>query len=377
MIFLSYASEDRTRIRALYDHLRTSGYKPWMDCEDIVGGEDWARSISRAINRADFFLACLSTNSFAKRGYLQREILEALDKWREKLPDDVFLVPIRLEQCDVPERLASFQAIDLFQRDGERRLFSAFEVGLKRLERAESPNQGEGAAYRVVPKRITEQDPDGKVYSMTLAYPQISPENSTWASEVNHRLAGWIAEQAQNFRACRLWSKEEREDRKILPDMSAIRSELSVSYSVRLFTSELLSVEFTTWFCGAGAAHGNTDFKTINLLLNPATSLFLPSLFRWHTDYLSRISTLCRGDLRKQDEIDVSEDKFIHDWLERGTSPEYDNFRAFSLTENALRILFPPYQIGPFSSGSKEITIPYTSLESVIERTGPLRSLLM
>ena len=189
MIFISYASENRAGAKALYDRLRLEGYAPWIDCEDIVGGEDWAKSISRAINSADFFLACLSSNSSAKRGYLQREILEALEKWREKLPDDVYLIPVKLEQCDIPERLSGFQAVNLFRSDGWRRLVSAFEAGIRRLEHKQSPNQSEGAAYRVAPKRIADQDPVGKVYRADLSYPQIFPENAPSVAEVNLRFS--------------------------------------------------------------------------------------------------------------------------------------------------------------------------------------------
>jgi hypothetical protein len=128
-----------------------------MDREDIVGGADWVRSISHAINRADFFLACLTAMSCVKRGYLRKEILEALDKWREKLPEGVYLIPVKPEPCELPERLSRFQVIELFQDDGWRRLCSAFEVGIRRLEQEQTPGQNEGALYRIVPRRIADR----------------------------------------------------------------------------------------------------------------------------------------------------------------------------------------------------------------------------
>src|SRR5437879_2753146 len=84
-IFISYASEDRRKAKSLYERLQGVGYTPWMAHEDILGGEDWERSIWRAVHNADFFIVLLTANSVVKRGFLQREISKALDKWREKL----------------------------------------------------------------------------------------------------------------------------------------------------------------------------------------------------------------------------------------------------------------------------------------------------
>ena len=49
-----------------------------------------------------------------KRGYVQREFKFALDKWREYLVDDIYIVPIRFDDCEIPEELAEFQWVDLF-----------------------------------------------------------------------------------------------------------------------------------------------------------------------------------------------------------------------------------------------------------------------
>lgn len=268
--FISYASEDRPRATQLYKRLRAAGYKPWMDSEDIVGGEDWSRSIERAISQAEFFLVCLSAHSVEKRGYLQREILGALDKWREKLPDDIYLLPVRLEECQRPERLSRFQTIDLFQDDGWNRLFEALQVGVSRRGRLLTPSQVGRLAYRIVPKQIVEKGPEGKFYRLELSFPQIVPENESWVAELNLRSAGWVVEEAQTFRACRLWWKGGPE--------GPLPSALSITYVVRLFSPELLSLEFRRWSYGSGAAHGNTTFETFNLLLNPPTSLSLDAL---------------------------------------------------------------------------------------------------
>jgi tetratricopeptide (TPR) repeat protein len=131
-IFLSYAREDEEKVEKLYQKLSDAGFKPWMDTKDILPGERWVSSIRRAIRRSDFFLACLSANSVNKGVWIQREIRDALAIWQEKLEDDIYLLPVRLEDCEAPESLRGFQWVDLFEEDGWTRLLAALKVGLER-----------------------------------------------------------------------------------------------------------------------------------------------------------------------------------------------------------------------------------------------------
>ena len=128
-IFISYVRQDKERVEAIYDKLAEAGFKPWMDTRDVLGGQLWRPSIEQAIRNADYFLACISRRSVSKRGFLQKEIRDALSLWNEKLPDDIFLIPVRLESCKVPEGLSQFQWIDLFEAKGWGQLMKALEVG--------------------------------------------------------------------------------------------------------------------------------------------------------------------------------------------------------------------------------------------------------
>ncbi len=63
-IFLSYATEDKTRVEEIYQELSAAGFIPWMDERDILPGEQWELSLEKAIQNADIFLACLSEKLF-------------------------------------------------------------------------------------------------------------------------------------------------------------------------------------------------------------------------------------------------------------------------------------------------------------------------
>jgi len=131
-IFLSYAREDAEKVENLYQKLSDAGFKPWMDKKDIVPGESWKSSIQGAIQRSDFFLVCLSANSVSKRGFIRKEIEHALDIWQEELDRDIYLIPVRLEDCEVPESLSDFQWVNLFEEYGWARLVEAIKVGMER-----------------------------------------------------------------------------------------------------------------------------------------------------------------------------------------------------------------------------------------------------
>jgi hypothetical protein len=117
--------EDEEKVENLYQKLSDAGFKPWMDTKDVLPGERWKPRIQRAVRHSDFFLACLSANSVNKRGFLQKEIKDALDIWQEMLDSDIYLIPIRLEDCEVPEGLRDFQWVNLFEQDGWARLVKA------------------------------------------------------------------------------------------------------------------------------------------------------------------------------------------------------------------------------------------------------------
>lgn len=117
-VFLSYARPDQEAVEKVYDSLLQHGFRPWMDVRDIPVGAQWKLAIRDAMETANFIVVFFSSSSVARRGYFQREIREALDAWQEMLPGDVYLIPARLEPCDVPRELGDFNYADLFSPEG-------------------------------------------------------------------------------------------------------------------------------------------------------------------------------------------------------------------------------------------------------------------
>jgi hypothetical protein len=121
-IFLLYARSDEEAVRRLYRRLVKEGADVWLDQENLRPGQDWAYEIRKTIHRSDIVIACLSKQFNRQGGFRHEELRIALEK-ANSLPDGAtFLIPARLEPCDLPEPLRRWQRVDLFDADGYKEL---------------------------------------------------------------------------------------------------------------------------------------------------------------------------------------------------------------------------------------------------------------
>lgn len=114
-VFLCHASQDKPVIRDLYQKLlKESWIEPWLDEEKLLPGMDWDFEIEKAVESANAIIVCISNNSVTKEGYIQRELRFVLDIALEKPEGEIFVVPVRLDNCQVPRRLRSWHYVDYF-----------------------------------------------------------------------------------------------------------------------------------------------------------------------------------------------------------------------------------------------------------------------
>ncbi len=101
-VFISYAQEDLKAAKKLYLNLKKAGANPWLDKENLLPGQNWKDTIKREIKKCRYFIAVLSVNSVGKKGYVQNEVVEALDRIKEFPPSEIFIIPARLDECQPP-----------------------------------------------------------------------------------------------------------------------------------------------------------------------------------------------------------------------------------------------------------------------------------
>jgi hypothetical protein len=114
-VFIAYVEEDLSFAKKLYRTLDESGFRPWLDKKKLMPGQNWPRAIETAIQTSDFFVACFSRRATSKRGSFHSELRYALFCAAKVPLDEIFLIPLRLDDCLVPRRISKqIQYVDLF-----------------------------------------------------------------------------------------------------------------------------------------------------------------------------------------------------------------------------------------------------------------------
>jgi hypothetical protein len=143
-VFISYAREDSRSADELQQLLEGAGIPVWRDTADLWPGEDWRAKIRHAITgNALAFIACFSMTSLSRgKSYQNEELTLAIEQLRTRPPEDRWLIPVRLDECEIPDRdigagrtLTSIHHIDLFGDhfdDSRARLVEAVQRILKR-----------------------------------------------------------------------------------------------------------------------------------------------------------------------------------------------------------------------------------------------------
>ena len=142
-VFLCHSSSDKPKVRQLYRRLVTDHFQPWLDEEDLLPGQDWHEEIRKAVRASNIVIVCLSKGSVAKAGFLNKELQYALDIAEQQPEGAIFVIPLRLEQCDVPERLAKWQWVNFFEDTGYEKLNRALNLRASSLAPAAIKGTGQ------------------------------------------------------------------------------------------------------------------------------------------------------------------------------------------------------------------------------------------
>jgi len=102
-LFLCHSADDKPTVRDLYKRLAAVGLDVWLDEVNLLPGQDWDLEITKAVQSSHIVIVCLSLSSVRKIGYVQTEIRRALDAAERQPEGSIFLIPLRLDECEVPQ----------------------------------------------------------------------------------------------------------------------------------------------------------------------------------------------------------------------------------------------------------------------------------
>jgi len=183
-VFLCHASDDKAEVRNLYQRLSADQIQPWLDEENLLAGQDWNTEIRTAVKDSDVVVVCLSKVTINKSGYVQKEIKHALDIADEKPEGIVFIIPLKLEECEIPDRLSQWQWVNYFEERGYERLIKALRSRAASLGLAVS-SVCEPEAPKMVKQEPTESTVPTSVGSAQLTLVPIIESHRTSADNVS------------------------------------------------------------------------------------------------------------------------------------------------------------------------------------------------
>lgn len=114
--FLSHNSKDKPIAEKIGRRLLRHNIDVWFDKWDIYAGESLTSKIEEGIQESSVFVVLLSSNS-VKAKWVKEELRIAIQR---RLNDPDFkLIPIKLEECDIPGFLKDYLYIDWTNNHGD------------------------------------------------------------------------------------------------------------------------------------------------------------------------------------------------------------------------------------------------------------------
>lgn len=138
--FISYSRLNKEFALKLARELKAAGFPIWLDQLDIPTGARWDDEIEKALRECGIFMVILTPASIASEN-TKDEIGYAIDHGKR-------ILPVLLEDCEIPLRLRRFQYVDFTKMNYTEGVRSAKELLARLVEEKSVP----------VPARIS----DGK-----------------------------------------------------------------------------------------------------------------------------------------------------------------------------------------------------------------------
>lgn len=359
LVFISYASSDKDLVLPYFDSLKHPSYELWMDCKKLVGGQDWDFEIKKSFDKAQIIILFISKNSISKRGYVQRELKLALKNLEEKLRDDIYIIPVLLDDTPIPAELTDVHCIKYERFDNSlNEIKRALSVQLEKLNvDIKIPVGADKIKWRIENKRDFRDGLPGYEVSCQLIH--FSSEDFSNVDEISQLINAHLSLDFMQYRET-LLEQDSINFNYGMPLFRRINS-IEKNCSNVSIVGRVLSVQYGNYYMGAHAVHGNVYFETFNFILDfPVHIRELKSIFSNEQSAQKKIQdyvvSQIIGNVYEGEIDDKTREKLIED-----TSDWY-NFDNFTFEQEGIRLFFAPYVLAAYAYGPQIIDIPYTLL---------------
>jgi hypothetical protein len=131
-VFISYSRVDLPFVERLNHFLTEAGVTTWFDRTSLLPGQKWEDVIDDEISRSQTFLTCLSKAAMDKKGYFHVEQHRASEAALRVPPEQLFILPVTLGDCDVPRKLRQYHTVNLVEPGAIEMLLRSLSSALER-----------------------------------------------------------------------------------------------------------------------------------------------------------------------------------------------------------------------------------------------------
>ncbi|WP_312954036.1 TIR domain-containing protein [Atlantibacter hermannii] len=365
LVFISYASQDKERVLSYYDALEDNSYKLWMDCKKLIGGQDWDFEIRKNFSKADVVIAFITSNSYKKRGYVQRELKLALKNLEEKLRDDIYLIPVLFDGVSVPEELKHIHCIyDKGEQENINNLKIGIRSKLKNTNDEFTLNLESGdISYRLENHKESREGLPG--YEVNNQFINLTSKTYKNLGDLSLAINSDLTKITLNYRKSLL---EQDSSLFNYADQYFLRTNtIESNCTVVNIVGRVISILYSHYYICAKAAHGNIYFSSYNFILDLPTAInSLEEIFINPEKSLLKLQEkLTQNLITTIYEGEISDDLMI--WLKNGIR-DWESLSNFIFQDDGLTIYFSPYAVAGYAYGPQEVKIPYDEIYEDIKK---------
>jgi hypothetical protein len=294
----------------------------------------------------------------------------ALDQAHEKLVDDIYLIPVMLDDgVPIPEQLQQIQAIETADGDYKEALSDAINSQLERLGSAAVAAQGEAKVRWSMTsyKDVWEGLPGHETSFQLLRF---SSDEYPQAFEITEVVQGWLKGEAMAQRDVKF--DQSPDFYNFGKDRFFRQHSWDASCGDPKIKERVLSIVYSIWWYGAGAAHPNQGFHTFAFTLDPVTQIHsLRDVFENPDEAFGIIQSEVRAKLLGQSfdymTNDNTELRLDEEYVENGTK-DWTDFAGFAFGDEAIEIFFGSYHVAPYAFGPQVASVEYAKVAKLMRK---------
>lgn len=349
-VFLCYPSEVEPTAREVKAFAGSVDVDCWFDKDSLIAGEDWDRSRRLALEQADVVLVLCAAATTQRSGVYQRELNEALRLSADRRLGTVHIIPLRVENCELPPELKRLQYVDHFDPAWRRKVATGLARACGEIGEPVPPPLAVASAQPdeggIVPRSISEEREAG---TLNVHWLQYTLEGDYWdfvngvirshalggLFEARRHLAEWWQPTGSNW-------------------------EMHISEFHR--KGELVSLTIGSYSYFSGAAHPNHGISTINVLGADAGIVSAGDLFNHNPAALAFLTDYVNLDLRRQ-AIDTGETVDISHYAE---TYGWDLYGQYGFNEAGMQLNLSSMSGLPHVLGYYDVYVPWHSVRQFL-----------